>query len=736
MKILYLSADRGIPVRGTKGAAVHVRSLCAAFDRLGHRVTLMTPKPGPVPGQAVKAQVIEVPMPEAGHTPDTRSAAYADVLFAAALREIRGGQFDLIYERYSLWSDVGARLREATGLPIVLEVNAPLLEEAARYRSLEDPEHAAEIERRQFSGATTVAVVSGPLEKYVLARGAVRENVIIVPNAVDRALFHPGVRGGRVHHRYGLNNRKVIGFAGRARPWHDIETLLKAFALVHAADDRSHLLLVGQMPDDLPEKLAALGISDAVTATGPVPHGEVPAHIAAMNVAVSSHAPVEGFYFSPLKLYEYMACGVPVVAAGLGQQGDFIEPGVSGELYRAGDAADLAAKITGLLKKPEYANEIAWNGAVRVLENHTWEHNARAVLERVRNQPVPPEISPVPDHPDLPLLDNRLRQRLYRATRPDLAAALLRRRGPERKKYARMANIEVLKYKPGRRCVLRYTWEKGKTGEAAMIGKVFRDERGEKLDLIHRVLWDAGLNDSRVRIPRPFGYAKKMRMQLQEDAPGTTLNDLYRQGEIAHLVPLCAEGAARLHDSGAALDRRQRAVMHGLAGTYFLEDERASLAESLSTLCDLRPAERSVFTEIHARLDAWAETLTPVAETALVHRDFYYSQVLIENKQLVIIDLDLLAFGDAAIDVANFSAHLHFLGLETRGDFYNLAAEAAAFKSSYHENRPQPVDFWDRESFYEAATLFRLLRVVAARPKKEPVFRPLLEETLKCMEAV
>lgn len=736
MNILYLSADRGIPVRGTKGAAVHVRSLCAAFDQLGHRVTLMTPRPGPVPGQTVKANLIDVPLPVAESAPEAQSAAYADTLFAAAKAEAGSGRYDFIYERYSLWSDVGARLREATGLPFVLEVNAPLLEEAARYRSLEDAAKAAEIEHRQMTGASTVAVVSEPLASYVRMRGAATKNVIVIPNAVDPGQFHPGVRGGRIHHRYGLNGRKIVGFAGRARPWHDIDTLLQAFALLQAGDRAMHLLLVGDMPEELPDRLIDLDIAGAVTTTGAVPHAEVPAHIAAMNVAVSSHAAVDGFYFSPLKLYEYMACGVPVVAADLGQQGERIAHGVNGLLYRPGDPTDLAAQVRRLLQKPEYANTLAWNGAVQVLENHTWTRNARAVIERVRPAPLGPPFSTNGHALELPILDAKLRQRLYRATRPDLAARLLRRKGPERKKYARLKQIEILKYKPGRRCVLRYTWEKGSTGEVKLIGKVFRDGRGEKLDAVHRILWHAGLNAGPVRIPKPYGYAAKMRMQLQENAPGTTLNDLYRLGAITHLVPLCALGAARLHGTGAQITADQQAEMRRLIGTYGLVNELDSLADTYATLCELRPADSAAFAGIYGRLQAWAAALQPAYESALVHRDFYYSQVLIRADHLVIIDLDMLADGDAAIDIANFSAHLHFLGLETHGDFFDLAEEAASFKSHYQALRPQGTDFWGRVRFYEAATLFRLLRVVALRPKKAHVLGPLLHETLACLEVV
>ncbi len=283
MNILYLCADRGIPVRGHKGAAVHVRAMADAFSQAGHSVTILTPHPGPGDGPAPQAAIVEVPLPSLPPTADEaavrdlQSWAYAGVLFDAALslvadetavsagdfsrKDVRlGSRFDFVYERYSLWSNVGARLAQATGLPFVLEVNAPLIKEASRYRSLGDVALAAEIERRQLDAASIVAVVSEALRDYVVGRGAAPEWVHVLPNGVDPQRFHPAVRGGSVRGAYGLDDRVVVGFVGRPRPWHDLETLLAAVAQLHRDDPRIHLLLVGEMPDDLPARLMHHGL--------------------------------------------------------------------------------------------------------------------------------------------------------------------------------------------------------------------------------------------------------------------------------------------------------------------------------------------------------------------------------------------------------------------------------------------------------------------------------------------
>jgi glycosyltransferase involved in cell wall biosynthesis/thiamine kinase-like enzyme len=778
MNILYICADAGIPIRGHKGAAVHVRALTDAFVRAGHSVTIVTPRPGPVDGPAPLADLIVVPpflsplphplspSPLAGEgdegdsgeaqTPQYR--ALTRLLFAAALEAMERRAFDFIYERYSLWSDVGARLAQATGRPLVLEVNAPLRLEAARYRTLPDPERAAQMERTQFMAANAISVVSQALRDYVIGQGAPPERVHVLPNGVDPQRFHPAVRGGAVRDRLGLNDRIVIGFVGRPRPWHDLETLCAAFARLRVDDPRFHLLLVGEPPAALPEIIAERGLRRAVTLTGPVAHEDVPQYIAAMDVAVSPHPPLADFYFSPLKLFEYLACGVPTVAADIGQPAAIIRDGETGVLYPPGDAEALAERIRFLIAHPDRAREIAWNGAVSVLERYTWQGNARTVIgwveaamkdmngQQQEGSVVPhfavydPGPGPLAGAPSLPILDPKLRQRLYRATRPDLAGPLLARRLPAFSKKGTeqlvgVQDIQVLKYKPGRRCVLAYTLvgqtrRGGAQRQHQVIGKVYRDERGERLFRLQQALWHDGFGPhapDRIHVPCALAYVPEMRMVVQERATGATLNALVTAPGLRTRIVRSAEGLAKLHNT--------RWTTGEPLGRYLLADELANLDRFMRELAQARPPSAAAVSEIAEALRAWAQRLPALEAPTPIHRDFYYSQVLFDGPRLVLIDFDLFALGDPAIDVANFIAHLHFLGLDRLGHLDALAAEASAFMEAYARYRPVDAAFLRRQAFYQAATFFRLLHVVAPRPGLAQHFDTLYRRTVDCLEA-
>ncbi len=750
MNILFLCADRGVPIRGHKGAAVHVRALVDAFAALGHRVTLLTPRPGPEDGPTPQARLIHVPMPPAPTASDdplaareARSQAVVPALFQQAREILAQEPYALIYERHSLWSDVGGRLAQATGVPFVLEVNAPLREEAARYRRLVDPRRAQQVERRQFQVATAVAVVSEPLREYVVRQGAAPGRVHVLPNAVDPAHFHPAVRGGRVRHRYGLGDKIVVGFAGRARPWHDLPTLFRAFRRLWMEDPRYHLLLVGQMPPELPARLAVLGLDEATTLTGPVPHHQVPEFLAAMDVAVSPHAAPtepEEFYFSPLKLYEYLACGVPTVAADLGQSAQLLWGSQAGLLYPPGDDQALARCIHWLVTHPAEARQMAWQGAVRVLEEHTWQGNARQVLGWVglEAHPAAPGSSDRRRKtPPLPILDWKLRQRLYRATRPDLAAPFLAQALPffgkrGRERLERVEAIQVLKYKPGRRCVLGYDLIGRRRGSQEpthhrVIGKVFRDERGRRLDRLQRLLWENGFGPDAqdgIHVAEPLGYAPKMRMQLQAWAPGRTLNQLVRVQDIRPIMDQTAQGLAKFHNLPVPLPVNGDGPV--TLKRYGVAEEVANLDRFTQELIQVRPSFAQEAIRLRDALQQWASRLPLPPAVTPIHRDFYYSQVLVQEgagrERLTLIDFDLMALGDPALDVANFAAHLIFLGLEKLGDAQALVPAGRLFLEGYvRRRRPEP-HFWERFRFYQAATFFRLLKVVAPRPRLAHLF--------------
>jgi glycosyltransferase involved in cell wall biosynthesis len=315
---------------------------------------------------------------------EVRAILHASSLPGRAVPYLREFAPDLVYERYSLFARSGATLARELDVPLVLEVNAPLTDEQQEHRALVFADAARRLEQATLLAADRVVTVSPELERWAVELGVEPDRVTVLSNAVDPARFElPAGERERIRQNLGLDGQPVVAFLGTLKPWHDGASLVSAIALLRKHGSPVHLLVIGDGPDrPALEEIARLErIETAVTFTGAVPHEEVPALLAASDVAAATYDRSSGFYFSPLKLFEYFAAGRPVVGANIGEIGHCVRPGETGLLYPPGDVAELAAALDSLLADPPRAESMGRAGREHVREHHTWERNAQTIAE-------------------------------------------------------------------------------------------------------------------------------------------------------------------------------------------------------------------------------------------------------------------------------------------------------------------------------------------------------------------
>jgi glycosyltransferase involved in cell wall biosynthesis len=118
-----------------------------------------------------------------------------------------------------------------------------------------------------------------------------------------------------------------------------------------------------------------------------VPHAQIGAYLAAIDIAVAPYrapGPDQGsFYFSPLKVFEYMAAERPVVAPQLGQIGEVVKHGQHGLLYPPDDTKALTAHLLQLIRNPAQRTQMGCAGATQVSQQYTWSGNAMRVAELI-----------------------------------------------------------------------------------------------------------------------------------------------------------------------------------------------------------------------------------------------------------------------------------------------------------------------------------------------------------------
>jgi glycosyltransferase involved in cell wall biosynthesis len=365
-RLLYLSADPGVPVLGHKGASVHMRELASALVEEGADLHIASPRvesaENPLPA-GVRTHPLGCVLPKA-HPQDSTLRAALDAQTREIVNLARALDIEAIYERSSLFGAGGVRAADCLGLPHALEVNAPLCEEASRFRTLPHPGLANELEAEALTRTDRIFAVSSALAAILVELGADAGRVQVQPNGVSAERFPAPDRDAE---------RFRAGFAGSLKAWHGVETLIEAVARVPAV----HLEVVGSGPL---EGLLSQLPPDRVRHHGALAHDEVPALMARWDVGLAPFAPAERFWFSPLKILEYMAAGSCVVASDLGDAAAVLGGGERGVLVPPGDAGALAGALEDLLTRREHCRVLGERARAWVRANRRWSSNAERVM--------------------------------------------------------------------------------------------------------------------------------------------------------------------------------------------------------------------------------------------------------------------------------------------------------------------------------------------------------------------
>ncbi len=370
MKIAYVCADAGIEVLGGSGAARHIQELMRALIDLGARIELFAASVGQAPAPALRSIVVR-------RLEGRGDGGDVDPELRRVLVEC--GPFDAVYERHSLWSAAAMEYAWNRRIPGVLEINAPLVEEHRRFRGRFDVRLAERQRRRAFRAASCLLPVSRPLAAWIRRVYPWTGRIEIIPNGVDVERFRPP--SSAVASSSGM----VIGYCGSLKPWHDPATLIRAFGKISRRRPDLRLELVGEGPclaslKALAQKERA---ASRIVFRSPVAFEDVPRIIGRFDIAVSPFRMVRPFYFCPLKVYEYMAAGRPVVAPSLGDLPALLEWGRAGMLYRPESVRDLARTLVRLIENPTLRHSLG-EEAARAVRAHTWRHRAASVLSLVQ----------------------------------------------------------------------------------------------------------------------------------------------------------------------------------------------------------------------------------------------------------------------------------------------------------------------------------------------------------------
>jgi glycosyltransferase involved in cell wall biosynthesis len=276
----------------------------------------------------------------------------------------------------------------------VLEVNAPVVDYAGSSKALVDRALIVQPMRRWRERLCSLADVIVTPNAAILPGGIPAERIRILEWGADTDRFSPEVSEQAAYVRPGVST--VAIFAGAFRSWHGAINLVEAIKILRARGEKDiGLVLVGD-GSELPRvRQAAQGI-DTIVITGALSHDRMPAALAAADIGVApfeigAHAPLSlGFYWSPLKIFEYMAAGLPVVAPAVDRIPSLVADGREGVLYDPqpgqGAQAHAGALAEALvrLKDVTLRKALGAAGRARAMREYSWAAHCRALEATIR----------------------------------------------------------------------------------------------------------------------------------------------------------------------------------------------------------------------------------------------------------------------------------------------------------------------------------------------------------------
>lgn len=361
------------------GQAVHIEELIAALRELGHEVRVVGPTASGDAGMGSQVGWVELVrsgLPRALY--ELMELGYSLVAYRRLVRAAREFDPDVVYERYNLYLLAGLMLKRRRGIPLLLEVNAPLVEERERFGGLALPRLARWAERTAWRGADIVLPVTGVLASYLQASGVPPERAVVIPNGINEAQFAAAPAPAAAKVALGCDAALVLGFTGFVRDWHGLDRVIPWLAGPDAPAN-AQLLIVGDGParPGLERLVSEFSLARRVRFTGVVPRERVPELVSAFDVALQ---PAVVPYASPLKLFEYLALGKAIVAPRLPNIMEVLQDGVNAVLFDPEDSRGLEQALTRVCADGVLRHRVAAGARETIAKNGlTWRRNAERI---------------------------------------------------------------------------------------------------------------------------------------------------------------------------------------------------------------------------------------------------------------------------------------------------------------------------------------------------------------------
>lgn len=390
MKLLYVAG--AVEAFGTSGGSVHIQEVACGLKALGHDVRVIAMRGSASHAGANLSCAVPV-----RHTRERKELALLSAPQVA--RAVAGFSPDVIMERFYNFAGAGILEAHRRGIPSLLEVNAPMIDPPGSLKTKVDRLTLGSMRRWAVRQGRWSAAIVTPLASTVppeVSRSKIHE----LPWGANVAQFNPaklpvGEERAALLAQLGLSAEyPVAAFLGSFRRWHGVEHFAEAARQLLRRDVPISFLAIGGGPELEPLRAKVAGWElppGRMIFTGAQAHEQVPQllGLAAMGIApfdIAAHPPLAtfGFYWSPLKVFEYMAMQMPVVTIDTPPLNGIVREGLEGCLYSGGDVPALARAMEQLAGDADVRTQLGRAARERVVANYSWQTHCRSLDEILR----------------------------------------------------------------------------------------------------------------------------------------------------------------------------------------------------------------------------------------------------------------------------------------------------------------------------------------------------------------
>lgn len=392
MKILFLALSDDI--HDFIGSSVHIRELAKSFSDLGHSVHLVVGY-----NKTTENNCIDLPDVSITYVKNKFPFVFPKSLFFSKIlilsKIIRKFRPDLIYER-NFNCTVGSLISIIYKIPLLVEINGLVDDEIKLLNRSKNSSKvklvfSKWIRKISLNKATTIIAVTNNIKAWMeYDYNIPSEKIKTISNGANVELFRPMDKDKcKKELNLSLKNR-YVSFVGNLAPWQGVDYLIKAAPLVIEAFPETRFLIVGDglMRQEWENMVEDSNLDEYFLFTGPVPFNIVAIYINATDLCVAPFIRDrnEKIGLSPLKIYEYLACGKPVVASDILGVGDVLQKENVGLSFPSEDYIEFANKMKHLLSDDKLNAEMGNYGRELVVKKYSWARVAENILEVHSNE--------------------------------------------------------------------------------------------------------------------------------------------------------------------------------------------------------------------------------------------------------------------------------------------------------------------------------------------------------------